>query len=108
MQSREKGFLGSFLIGVFSGLVMGPCTVPVFAVLLSYIATTQNIFFGMSLLFIFAFGMGTLLIILGTFAGLLASIPKSGAWMTRITHISGWLLLAAGEYFLIKAGGMWI
>jgi len=108
IQSREKGFLGSFLIGVFSGLVMGPCTVPVFAVLLSYIATTQNIFFGMSLLFIFAFGMGTLLIILGTFAGLLASIPKSGAWMTRITHISGWLLLAAGEYFLIKAGGMWI
>jgi cytochrome c-type biogenesis protein len=108
VQSRDKGFLGSFLTGVFSGLVMGPCTVPVFAVLLSYIATTQHIFFGMSLLFIFAFGMGTLLIILGTFAGLFASMPKSGVWMTRISHISGWLLLVAGEYFLIKAGGMWV
>jgi cytochrome c-type biogenesis protein len=108
VQSQKKGVLGSFLIGAVSGLVMGPCTVPVFAVLLSYVATSQHIFFGMSLLFIFAFGMGTLLIILGTFAGLLAGMPKSGVWMTRISHISGWMLLAVGEYFLIKAGSMWI
>jgi len=108
VQSREKGLLGSFLIGSVSGLVMGPCTVPVFAVLLSYVATSQHVLFGMSLLFIFAFGMGTLLIILGTFAGFLAGMPKSGAWMTGIAHISGWMLLAAGEYFLIKAGSMWI
>jgi thiol:disulfide interchange protein DsbD len=86
---------------------MGPCTVPVFAALLSYVATSQNLILGMGLLFIFAFGMGTLLILIGTFTGLLTGMPKSGAWMVRITRLSGWLLLAVGEYFLIKAGGFW-
>jgi cytochrome c-type biogenesis protein len=108
IQPRGKGVLGSFFVGAVSGMIMGPCTVPVFAVLLSFVATSQNIVFGMSLLFLFAFGMGTLLIILGTFTGLLASIPKSGAWMVRINHLSGWILLAMGEYFLIKAGERWI
>jgi cytochrome c-type biogenesis protein len=108
VQSRRKGLLRSFFIGAVSGLVIGPCTAPVFAVLLSYVATSQDIVFGMSLFFIFAFGMGTFLIILGTFAGLLASIPKSGIWMTRINHMSGWILLAIGEYFLIMAGSVWV
>lgn len=108
VQPRKKGLAGSFFIGAVSGLVMGPCTVPVFAALLGYVATSQNLLFGMALLFIFAFGMGTLLILLGTFAGLLTSMPKSGAWMVRITRLSGWILLAVGEYFLIKAGSFWI
>jgi cytochrome c-type biogenesis protein len=107
-QPKKKGLLSSFFVGAMSGLVMGPCTTPVFAVLLSYVATSQNIIFGMSLLFVFALGMGTLLIVLGTFAGLLTNMPKSGIWMTRISHISGWILLAAGEYFLIQAGSLWI
>jgi len=105
---KIKGTLGSFLVGAAGELVMGPCTTPVLAVLLSYIAARQNVVLGMSLLFVFAFGMGTLLIILGTFAGLLVSIPKSGRWMVRISHISGWILLAMGEYFLIRAGALWL
>jgi thiol:disulfide interchange protein DsbD len=107
-QPKKKGIISSFLVGAISGLVMGPCTTPVLAVLLSYVATSQNAFFGIGLLFIFALGLGTLLIILGTFTALLTSMPKSGMWMTRISHISGWILLAAGEYFLIQAGSLWI
>ena len=107
-QPKTKGIPGSFLVGIASGLVIGPCTTPVLAVLLSYIATGQNIVLGMSFLFVFAFGMGTLLIILGTFTGLLANIPRSGMWMVRVSHISGWILLAMGEYFLIRAGTLWL
>jgi thiol:disulfide interchange protein DsbD len=61
----------------------------------------------MSLLFVFAFGMGTLLIILGTSAGLLANLPRSGMWMTRVSHISGWIMIGVGEYLLIQAGMLW-
>lgn len=107
MQPEKKGVVSSFFVGALSGLVMGPCTAPVLAVLLSFVAKSQNLIFGISLLFVFALGMGTLLIILGTFAGLLTSLPKSGMWMTRISHISGWILLAMGEYFLIQAGSFW-
>ena len=105
---RTKGIAGSFLVGAASGLVMSPCTTPVLAVLLGYAATRQNLVFASSLMFVFAFGMGTLLILVGTFASLLAAIPKSGKWMVRISRIFGWILLGTGEYFLINAGMVWI
>jgi cytochrome c-type biogenesis protein len=101
------GILGGFMVGTASGLVIGPCTAPVLAVLLGFAATRQSVFFSMSLLFVFAFGMGTLMILLGTFAGVLASLPKSGQWMVRVSHFSGWLLIGTGEYFLITAGQLW-
>jgi len=109
LQPREKtqGLVGAFFVGAASGLIMGPCTAPVLAVLLSYTATTQNIFLGAVLLFIFALGMGTLLIFLGVFAGVMASLPKSGQWMKRISQICGWIMIVMGEYFLVQAGTFW-
>jgi cytochrome c-type biogenesis protein len=109
-QPREKatGTAGSFLVGAASGLVMGPCTAPALAVVLGYAATRQNVAFAASLMFFFAVGMGTLLILVGTFAGLLAGIPKSGKWMVRVSRICGWVLLGTGEYFLISAGMLWV
>ncbi len=105
---RGKGIIGSFLVGAASGLVMGPCTAPALAVILGYAATRENVAYASSLMFVFAFGMGTLLILVGTFAGLLAAIPRSGPWMVRITRVFGWILLGTGEYFLINAGMLWI
>ncbi len=102
--SNKKRFWDSFLIGVVSGVVIGPCTAPVLAVLLGYVALKTNLFLGMSLLFVFAFGMGTLLIIVGTFAGVIAALPKSGTWLTKIKFISGMILIGAAEYFLYTAG----
>jgi cytochrome c-type biogenesis protein len=101
---NKKDWFGSFLIGATSGLIIGPCTAPVLAVLLGFVATRTNVILGMGLLFVFAFGMGTLLIVAGTFAGLIAALPRSGKWMTKITHIFGWILIGAGEYFLYTAG----
>lgn len=103
-QNDKKGFLDSFLIGAVSGVVISPCTAPVLAVLLGYVAVKTNFLLGMSLLFVFAFGMGTLLIIAGTFAGVIAALPRSGAWMTKIKFISGLILIGAAEYFLYIAG----
>ncbi len=103
---NKKSFLNSFLIGGISGVVIGPCTAPVLAVLLGYVAMRNNLMLGVSLLFVFAFGMGTLLIIAGTFAGLIAALPRSGNWMTKISHVFGWILIGAGEYFLYTAGAL--
>lgn len=107
-REEKRGIMGSFFVGAVSGLIVGPCTAPILAVLLSLVATGQSIVLGMTLMFVFAFGMGTLLIIIGTFAKLLAGIPKSGMWMARINRVFGIILLLMGEYFLIKAGSLWI
>ena len=103
---NKKSFLTSFLIGIVSGVVIGPCTAPALAVLLGYVAVKTNLLLGMSLLFVFALGMGTLLIIAGTFAGVVAALPQSGKWMTKIKLIFGLILIGAAEYFLYTAGAL--
>jgi cytochrome c-type biogenesis protein len=102
--NNKNGFLDSFLLGAISGVVIGPCTAPALGVLLGYVAVKTNILLGMTLLFVFAFGMGTLLIIVGTFAGFIAALPKSGPWMTKIKVVFGLILIGAAEYFLYTAG----
>lgn len=103
-RNRGEGILAAFIMGLTSGFVLGPCTTPVLAVILAYVGTKQNIIFGASILFVFALGMGMLLVVLGTFAGLLANMPKAGMWMVRIKKIFGFLLIFVGEYFIYTAG----
>jgi len=100
----KKGFLPSFLLGAASGFVIGPCTAPVLGVLLGYVALQTNVILGIGLLFVFAFGMGTLLILVGTFAGFISTLPRSGKWMTIVTRIFGIILIGAAQYFLYIAG----
>ena len=71
--------------------------------ILGVVAARQSVLFGASLLFVFSLGVGTLLVLVGTFAGLLAGLPKSGAWMTGVKKIAGIVMLAAGAYFLYSA-----
>ncbi|MHB8139242.1 MAG: cytochrome c biogenesis protein CcdA [Smithellaceae bacterium] len=100
----KKGFVPSFLLGAASGFVIGPCTAPVLGVLLGFVALKTNVLMGIGLLFTFAFGMGTLLILIGTFTGFIASLPRSGSWMTIITRVFGVILIGAAQYFLYTAG----
>jgi len=98
---NKTGMGGAFLVGATSGLVVGPCTTPVFGSILTYVAAKQNVFLGITLLFTYAFGMGFPLLLLGSFIGLLKKMPKAGAWMIRIKKIFGLLLIVSGEYFLL-------
>ena len=92
------------LFGAASGLVVGPCTAPVLGTLLLYIASKQNIVHGVSLVFVFAYGIGASLIIVGTFSGIIGNLPKSGVWLVRVKQFCGLVLIIAAEYFLVKAG----
>ncbi|OGS44287.1 MAG: hypothetical protein A2539_02215 [Elusimicrobia bacterium RIFOXYD2_FULL_34_15] len=98
-QFSKKGVLPAFAIGFVSGFVAAPCTTPALGTLLAYVATKQNVLFGTSLLFVFAFGMGMLLIIFGTFTGIV--IPKSGRWMITVKKIFGFLMVGFGIYFVL-------
>ena len=106
IKSGKKGYLGAFWVGAFSGLIVGPCTAPVLASVLVYVASQQNVLYGFSLLFTFGYGVGFLMILLGTFTGLLSSIPRSGEWLEKIKKGFGWVLILAAEYLLIKMGGL--
>jgi cytochrome c-type biogenesis protein len=100
--------LSSIVLGGASALVVSACTTPVLAVLLAIVATRDAMVWGIGMLFAFAYGMGILVILVGTFTGLLTSLPRSGVWMRRVQKFFGLLMLLAAEYFFIKTGEFWI
>ncbi|MDP8259012.1 MAG: cytochrome c biogenesis protein CcdA [Candidatus Aadella gelida] len=96
--------LSAILMGIASGFVAAPCTAAILAALLTFVATTQNIIFGSTLLFVFAIGLGTLLMVIGTFTGILASIPRSEKVMHAVQKTLAFAMILLGEYFIFKAG----
>jgi len=105
---KTKGGISAILLGGTSALIAAPCTAPVLGILLTYVGTKQNVSLGIIMLFSFAFGMGFLLILIGTFTGLLTSLPRSGSWMIKIKKGVGIMMIIVGEYFLIKMGQLMI
>ena len=103
-REKARGAGGAFVMGLLSGLVVGPCTAPVLGGLLLYVGASGHPFFGATLLFTFALGMGLPIVALGTFAGFLANLPKAGEWTVKVRRAFGVLLLLAGEYLLLEAG----
>ena len=100
--------LTSIFLGGASALVVTTCTTPILGVLLTIVATRQDVIWGMSMLFAFSYGLGSLVIVVGTFTGLLAALPRSGIWMRRVQKSFGVLMILAAEYFFIKTGEFWL
>lgn len=98
-KGKGRGFLGAFLIGALSGLVASPCIGPLILAILVVVAATGSVVLGFLYLFVFALGMGVLFVVIGTFSGVLASLPKSGGWMDGVRVLFGSLILAAAFYF---------
>jgi thiol:disulfide interchange protein DsbD len=104
--TRRGGLLGALLIGLASGFVAAPCTAPVLATLLVYVARTRDVVWGGFLLLIFALGLGLLLMVLGIFSGLLTALPSAGKWMNAVKYIFGVGMILVAAYFLYMAAGM--
>ncbi|MEQ8233341.1 MAG: cytochrome c biogenesis protein CcdA [Gammaproteobacteria bacterium] len=107
-QSGPRGFVGVFLFGMVAGLIVGPCTAPVLGTLLVYVGSQGNLAYGFLLLLAFGYGIGFLLILLGTFTGLMTSLPRSGTWMVRVKKLFGWGMVFVAEYLFIKSGELFI
>ena len=99
---KGRKYLSIFFLGITSGFIISPCLTPVLASILSYLATRKNIFYGASLLAVFAYGMGLILIFSGIFAGLLSNVLKPGKWMVYFQKASGLILVSMGAYFIYK------
>jgi thiol:disulfide interchange protein DsbD len=91
------GVRGAFVLGFVNGLIAAPCTGPVLAVLLTWVATTGNVAFGVLALFVYAMGIGVLFWLVGTFAIVL---PKSGRWVEWTKSAFGIAMLALALYFV--------
>ncbi len=100
--------INCLMLGGASALVVTACTTPILGVLLTLVATRQEVLWGIAMLFVFAYGMGIMVIIVGTFTGLLTSLPRSGIWMRRVQRFFGFVMILVAEYFFIKTGEFWL
>lgn len=108
-QSGERGSVsGTFAMGAVSGLVAAPCSAPVMAVVLTWVATTKSGTLGFLYLLAFSLGMCTLLVIVGLFAGALARLPKAGVWMLWIKRVLAVIMIGVAEYYLMQMGQLLI
>jgi thiol:disulfide interchange protein DsbD len=97
---QGSGYPGAFLLGLVAGIVASPCIGPVLVAMLAYVGATGDAFLGFSLFFTFALGLGVLFVVLGTFTGLIAGIPKSGSWMIGVKTIFGLVFLGVALFYL--------
>ncbi|MFC1675030.1 cytochrome c biogenesis protein CcdA [Candidatus Omnitrophota bacterium] len=93
-------YISVFLLGATSGLLVSPCLTPILGSILVYLAAKRSLAYGATLLFVFAYGMGLILILAGTFSSLLTNLPRSGRWMGYIKKACALILLVAGSYFV--------
>lgn len=100
VNQKSTSYFTLFITGLFSGLVVGPCVGPVLVGVLGYVSQTGDLFLGFSLLFSFALGLGSLILVLGTFSELLDKLPRSGNWMVLVKKALGFIFLGLILYFV--------
>jgi thiol:disulfide interchange protein DsbD len=98
--NKLKGgqFLGVFVMGVLSALIVSPCVAAPLAGALIYIGQTHNVLLGGVGLFALAIGMGMPLLLIGASAGSL--LPKTGNWMNAVRNFFGVLMLGMAIWLI--------
>ncbi|MBU2764433.1 protein-disulfide reductase DsbD [Acidithiobacillus caldus] len=93
-------FLGAWIMGMLSALIVGPCIAAPLAGALLFIARTGNVVLGGAALFLLALGLGVPLLVIGTSAG--HFLPRAGRWMDVVKAVFGVVLLGVAIWFLSR------
>ena len=100
---KRGGMVGSFLLGLFFGIVSSPCATPVLVVILTLVAGKGQVLYGIALLFCYAIGHCLLMLFAGTFTGFVEGFVKArgvvnfSLWAKRV---SGSIVALVGGWFV--------
>ena len=80
---------GSFALGLPFGLVVTPCTIPIFFAIIAFVALQGNVWHGALLMVAYALGRGIILTAVGVSVGLLKAlnIARSSRYVARASGI---------------------
>jgi len=95
--------LGLFASGVFVGVFAAPCVGPAVVALATVVGAKADVGFGLITFATLALGLGAPYIVLGTFTGLLHTLPRSGDWMVWVKKLFGVILVGIGAFYLCIA-----
>ena len=97
-QQARRSLPTVFALGLVSGIIASPCVAPASGALLIWIGTTNRIWLGFWLMFVFGLGMGLLFVVMGLTGWIIAS----GKWMLTVKTILGLLLILMGLLVVIQ------
>jgi thiol:disulfide interchange protein DsbD len=97
-QQKSGTYIGTFIMGALSALVVTACVAPALIAALSVISQTGQIARGAGALYATGLGMGVPLLLVGASAGSL--LPRVGPWMDTVKSLFGVLFLGVAIYFV--------
>ena len=95
---NKNSLINKYIMGFLTGIVATPCAAPIIAFILEI--GLLNPLFATIYMFIYALGFSSILFILGTFASILAKMPKSGSWTIYIKYIFTFIMFLICFYYL--------
>lgn len=98
--NKIGGFIGVFIMGFASALVVSPCVAAPLAGALLYISQSANVLYGGIMLFVMGLGMGVPLLIIGATSGRI--LPRPGKWMDMIKISFGFIMLLMSIWILAR------
>lgn len=100
VSNKQRGgtFIGTFIMGALSALIVTACVAPAMIAALSVISQTGLIGRGAAALYVMGLGMGVPLLLVGASAGSL--LPKAGPWMDAVKSLFGVMFLGLAIYLL--------
>ena len=95
---NKTSLINKYIMGLLTGIVATPCAAPIIAFILEI--GLLNPLFATIYMFIYALGFSSVLFVLGTFASILAKMPKSGSWTIYIKYIFTFIMFLICFYYL--------
>lgn len=93
-------YIGVFLMGVLSTLIVSPCVSAPLVGVLAYIANSGDITLGGVALLALGIGMGIPLLLLG--ASIDSLLPKAGPWMNKVKQVFGFMMLGLSIWMIAR------
>jgi cytochrome c-type biogenesis protein len=98
-KEKPETTFGAFALGLPFGLVITPCTIPIFIMIITYVAVNGDMLHGALLLTTYAIGKGIVLAIVSTTSvSLFKDVAKK--WSGRIEKIAGVIIILISLYLI--------
>jgi cytochrome c-type biogenesis protein len=97
LANKPVGYLGTVLVGVAFGAGWTPCLGPILGAILTYTAATADLSRGLPLLLAYSIGLALPFVLAAVAVErFLETVTRLRPYLTRISHISGVVLIVVG------------
>lgn len=106
MPNKRKGIAGAFFLGILGGVLSSPCSTPILAAILAFVASKGNILLGVIMLFLYSIGHCVLIFMAGTSIGLVEEIGNSSRtlFIGKILKIVLAIIIFIAGFYLLYLG----